>query len=454
MELVLALDAGDRLVLEQVAHVLGGEAPGLELVALAPGLLHGAQLLLLLAGQLRDRESVLADPLGLGEQGLETAVEAVVLDAGGELDHLLGAHRVVAAGEGPEEGRLGLGGQLVEAPVEHAVVEALDQALPVGAPGRVVARVLLVHDADDVGRGLRVGDDGEEGFLVIGHRRLGPHRGLCRGRHPPQVLGDQTLHVGGLEVAHGDEAHQVRPVPAAVEPADRVVMEGVEDRLLADGDALGVPGVGEEHGQLLVEHAQAGALAAAPLLDDDAPLLVDLLAVEGDAVGPVLEDLEGLLHHLHRVEGHGELVHGLVEAGVGVEVGPGAQSHRLEVGPQLLLLEVGGAVESHVLGEVGQPLLLVGLQNRAHVEGQTQLGPVLGLGVGPDDVAQAVVEGAEGDLGIDGKHGVLAVRSRLGGGPGGGGSGGAAGDREAGGEKWKDQGGQGPARHGVSSSTG
>ena len=58
-------------------------------------------------------------------------------------------------------------------------------------------------------------------------------------------------------------------------------------------------------------------------------------------------------------------------------------------------------------------LLLLGLQNRSHVESQTQHGPVFGLGVGTDDVAHAIVEDAGDDVGIDAERAVQ-LADRLG----------------------------------------
>ena len=147
--------------------------------------------------------------------------------------------------------------------------------------------------------------------------------------------------------------------------------EGVEHGLLPDRDPLCVLRVGEQRRQLFVEHARVGALPATPFLDDDAPLLVDLLRFEGHTVRPVFENLEGRLHDLGRVGGDGEFVDGLIKAGVGVEVGADTQTDTFEIVPQFLFGEVSCAVERHVLDEMGQPLLLVGLQDRPYVESQT-----------------------------------------------------------------------------------
>ena len=67
------------------------------------------------------------------------------------------------------------------------------------------------------------------------------------------------------------------------------------------------------------------------------------------------------------------MVDGLVEVGVGVGVGAEAQPDRLEVGDHLVRrLEMAAAVEVHVLGEVREPLLVVGLGRRADLDGEPE----------------------------------------------------------------------------------
>ncbi len=104
----------------------------------------------------------------------------------------------------------------------------------------------------------------------------------------------------------------------------------------ADREALGVARALEQDRELLVLHPGARAAPPAPLLDHDAALLVDLLALEGDAAGPVLQDLEPSLEDLRVVGRDLQHVDGLVEAGVGVEVGPEAHADAFEVVDQLV----------------------------------------------------------------------------------------------------------------------
>ena len=179
--------------------------------------------------------------------------------------------------------------------------------------------------------------------------------------------------------------------------------ERIQYRLLPDGKPPGILGRGEKRRPLLVQHARIGPLAAAPLLDDDAPFLVDLQVVKTHAVRPVLEDLQGRLHNLRRVRGYAEFVYSLIETGVGVEVGAKTQAHPFEIVLQFVLGEVARAIEGHMLDEVRQALLLIGLQDRSHVQSQAQLRALLRLGICPDDIAHAVVEDTGHHGRIDGE---------------------------------------------------
>ena len=277
---------------------------------------------------------------------------------------------------------------LAEPAVEHGEEERLDQHPPVVGDGRVGLGVALERDAHPGARELGVGDDREQRLVVIGD--VG-HDALARRARRLQAgepLADRLLHLGGVEVADGDDRLEVGPIPVAVEPRDLAVREAFEHLHRADRDALGVPRALEQDRELLVLHPGARAAPPAPLLDHDAALLVDLLAVERDAAGPVLQDLEAALEDLGVVGRDLQHVDGLVEAGVGVEVGPEAHADAFEVVDQLVAGEAAGAVEGHVLDEVGEAALGVVLDDRADVDQQSQLRPRFRLGVGADVVVR------------------------------------------------------------------
>ena len=97
-----------------------------------------------------------------------------------------------------------------------------------------------------------------------------------------------------------------------------------------------------------------------------------------------------------------QLVDGLVEARVGVDVRAEAHADRLHERDDVLLREVARAVERHVLDEVREPALIVVFEDRAGVDDEPELGAALRLLVRADVVAQAVRQRADGDPRVDG----------------------------------------------------
>ena len=77
------------------------------------------------------------------------------------------------------------------------------------------------------------------------------------------------------------------------------------------------------------------------------------------------------------VGGNLQLVDGLVEARVGVDVRAEAHAGRLQEGDDVLLREVPRAVEAHVLDEVREPALVVVFENRSGIDDEPELGATL-----------------------------------------------------------------------------
>jgi hypothetical protein len=79
-----------------------------------------------------------------------------------------------------------------------------------------------------------------------------------------------------------------------------------------------------------------------------------------------------------------------------------AESHAdtLHVVHQLLLVEMLGAVEGHVLSEVGQPLLVILLEHGARLDHQAELRSIPGLRVLAYVVAQSVPQCPDLDGGV------------------------------------------------------
>ena len=128
--------------------------------------------------------------------------------------------------------------------------------------------------------------------------------------------------------------------------------------------------------------------------------------VESEPVSPVLQDLKPRLDDLRAVRGDRQYVDRFIEAGIGVYVGPEAHPDTFQVIDQLLLLEVDRAVERHVLYEVRQAQLILGLENGSSVHHEAEFRPFLRFPVLADVVTEAVRQFANGYVGVDRKRAV------------------------------------------------
>ena len=93
---------------------------------------------------------------------------------------------------------------------------------------------------------------------------------------------------------------------------------------------------------------------------DDAALLVDLALLQGEATGPVAEDEQTGVERGDRVCRHVvDVVHSLVDGGVGIEIA--AELDALGAAPlnEVVAFEVVGAIERHVLEEMGETALVL-----------------------------------------------------------------------------------------------
>jgi hypothetical protein len=169
---------------------------------------------------------------------------------------------------------------------------------------------------------------------------------------------------------------------------------------VADGQALGRQLALEQEGEAGLVDAQGGGVARALLRQDDPALAIDGGGVEQEFASQFAHQeqagVDGLVVHLGEVE----LVNRLGEAGVGVGVGSESQAGALQHLDHLAFLHGLGAVEGHVLQEVGDAALGLGLAERAGVDAEADGGLALRRGVAGDGVFHAVRERAEADGGV------------------------------------------------------
>ena len=221
-------------------------------------------------------------------------------------------------------------------------------------------------------------------------------------------LADDTV---AIDVAGDDHRHQVGTIPVTVEAQQRFTRRLLDDLGFADRPTVDVARSLELRAQDLVARPLAGAEVHPPLGEDDGALPIDGVLIEGGGVRPVLEHEQRAIERTGNVGRDAKRVLRLVVTRGGVGVSADAQPERRQESGELLLREVLGALELHVLDEMRQTQLVVVFEHRAGLDDQSKLSAPRRLGVRPDVVAQPVRQRANGDLRVD-RH---QLRQRIGG---------------------------------------
>ena len=223
-------------------------------------------------------------------------------------------------------------------------------------------------------------DGGRLRLRIGGHR----HAGVCVRRHRVQAttrlvrlqaaehLTHEALGRRRLDITGHHDANAIGRVVVTIEVAQSLGWEHAQRVRQTDRQALCVSG-GPVH--RMIGHrleARAHAETLTPFLEHHATFLVDLLVLEEHPAREVGERLRRPFERTRPIRGHVEHVDGLVVARVGVHVGPEGHAHRLEVVDEFSGLEVGGAIEGHVLEHVRQPALVVRLVDGPGLHGQPE----------------------------------------------------------------------------------
>ncbi len=185
-ERVLVGDAGNRLLLHEVADELVGERIRRVLVIGRGELLEDAHDRQPVAIELGLREAELRHAVGLVEERRQALLDAAVGNERAEGRDLGRLHEDRAVRLRVEERRVRLLGDLREPGREQAGKRALDRLLAIGADRRLIARRHRRRNAHRRCRGFRIGGDGVARARMVGHRRRSaaaaatPPPGSCR----------------------------------------------------------------------------------------------------------------------------------------------------------------------------------------------------------------------------------------------------------------------------------
>ena len=227
---------------------------------------------------------------------------------------------------------------------------------------------------------------------MVRHLRHGSRPVNGFGGHFTEVRPDAFEQAVRIDIAHRYHRHHFGLIPFAVEVANTLRLERVQDLLLADRQSVGIPGATEENRQVLVAQALAGAASEPPFLDDHPAFLLNLFVLVLYAERPVAQDSEPLVDRAFLVGWYLQDVDGLVETRVGVQSRTEPHADRLHVVDQFLLVEVLCAVEGHMLQEMCQSLLIVLFQHRTRFHHEAQLQAVFRFRVLPHVVGKTVLQ--------------------------------------------------------------
>ena len=398
-------------------HVLVDKLAVVAFVLVGILLVEQTQVVGLVAVVLCGGEAELSGAPGLGECCAESSLLLSVLGQDAYLEGVdrLGEQVLVGAGRGLQEGALGLLGIFLQTVVEHAgggILHVVGHQVEHRVLQRVGVGLVLHEDVYHVVGLFLVLVDDDDGLGIVGHGLGGDQCALLGQHDGREEFLDLLLHAVDVDVAHHDDALVVGAVPLLVVLLQEGALKVVDNLHQSDGHAVAVLGAGVELGQVALQHAHLGTGAQAPLLVDDATFLLYLLLLQQQAVGPVVEDEQagvddGLAHGGHVAD----VVDRLVDGGIGIEVGAELDADGLAPAQQFVALEMLGAVEGHVLQEVGQSALVVVLLDGAHALGDVELGALFGPVVVADVVGQSVVKFADADIGVDRYGGHLLCHS-------------------------------------------
>ena len=168
----------------------------------------------------------------------------------------------------------------------------------------------------------------------------------------------------------------MRLVPPLIESAYELGLTRLHDVQVANGNAFSVGGVGKEVVAHLV--GKRHIVSHAPLLHNHVTLRLHALVFYDDVGGPVAQQQQTGVHQQTVVSRNvvQQILHG-VEAREAVHVGSHLDAVAQHEGLHATVREVLGALEHHVLREVGDAAFVVALHHGAALLQQTEEHAVL-----------------------------------------------------------------------------
>lgn len=351
---------------------------------------------------------------GVGDSEFEHTAEFVFEDGEGFLPALVGyaevdlielseAEEVGGAGGAAADGRVWLFREALEAFAKDGVIDGVgDGFLAIFGVIFEILRGKNGGEGEAGGGDFGVGEDVSfEALDGCNGAELGIFSCIGGFLHRGKFGGDALFDFFGVETTDDDEGHAFGGVEAVVVVEEKLLGGVADDAFEADGEAVGDERIGKNRLKLFLEEAELDGIAHPFFGQDHAAFFVDFLWCHEGAVGEVAHDGVAELEDVGGLVGEVEHVHRLVERSECVHVGAEADAEALHDGDELAGFVVFGAVEDHVLDEVGETALVFIFHQRASVDVETHGYGVFWGVVGVNDVAESVGEFADDGFAVE-----------------------------------------------------
>ena len=292
----------------------------------------------------------------------------------------------------------GLGGDVVETLVHNLAQDALEEfgdLTGVGGVERFGSSGAVPDELDAGAGGLGIRDNAYAGLGVVCNLLDGLLDGILLDGNGAENFFNLGLGAGYVHVTDYDHGLVSGVIPGVVELHEALGLESFQVLLRADegaGSQLAVRA--EVVGEGSLHAAPAGVAAGAALLDDNAPLGINLGGLVEHIVGIVCQDHQAGVHY--GLPLHGDVVEhilGFLETGGCIDVAAEFGTDGAEVIQDGFTGEMLRTVEAHVLQEVSQAVLGgVFFLDGTYIGGEVEFCPSLGKFVVADKVSKTVVQ--------------------------------------------------------------
>ena len=261
---------------------------------------------------------------------------------------------------------------------------------------------MLVEKVDDRYVLFLVLGNGNQRFVVVGHREVSTFSGVLRhfdgGEHSLDLVFDGVY----IDVSHDNDSLLVGAVPFFIIVTQCLIGEVVHHFHGSDGEAVCILAVLVENGQYGFIHTHHGSHACAPFFVDDSAFLVDFFRIKGQVVGPVVKDQQTGVNYTFA--GNGDVIDVIdrfVDGSVGIQVGSKLHSDAFQPFTQGIVGEMGCSVETHVFQEVGQTALVVVFQNGTYLLGNIEVSLFFRQSIVTDVIGESIVQFTDAYVGIN-----------------------------------------------------